>query len=186
MTTMRRPSSRPTIQRTNPVADDAALKPAVSRIPRLHPRLLLASLLVALVMLPVGFLIAALGVFVLKVSGGAASDTSLVVAVAGFLVADFWGGGIVAALTRARAPQVAVAWAICRIPLLLLIAVFATKMAPAIPVQFVLAVPAAFAGARVSRKQAALRRQIRAEQERAATRDATITPLDASVPAPGA
>lgn len=131
---------------------------------QLPSRLLLAAAIVALLMVPVGIFLAALGVFVLEVSGGAARDTSLVVAVAGFLVADFWGGGIVTALTRARALQVAVAWGIARAVLLVCIALVAHRMAPLLPVQLVLAVPAAWAGARVARKQAALRRQIRAEQ----------------------
>ncbi|MCW2926622.1 MAG: hypothetical protein JWM86_590 [Thermoleophilia bacterium] len=130
----------------------------------LHPRLLLASLLVATLMVPVGFFLAVVGVAVLKVSGGAANDTSVVVGIAGFVVADFWGGGAVTALTGARAPQVAVAWGLARLVVLVLIALVATKLFAVLPVQLVLAVPAAWAGSRVARKQAALRRQIRAER----------------------
>ncbi|MCZ4496006.1 MAG: hypothetical protein JWM25_589, partial [Thermoleophilia bacterium] len=136
------------------------------RVPRVPPRLLLAALLVSLVMLPVGLGLAALGVWVLELSGGAARDTSIVVAIAGFLVAEFWGGGLVAALTKARELPIAVAWGIARIVALVGMAFLSTKMAPFIPVQLVLAVPAAWAGARTSRKQAALRRQMLADSAR--------------------
>lgn len=137
---------------------------------RLHPRLLLASALVALVMVPVGIFVAALGVWILEVSGGAARDTSIVVAIAGYLVSDFWGGGLVSTLTRARAPQVAVAWALARLLGLAVFVAVAPSLAPLAPVQLLLAVPAAYAGARVARKQASLRRQI--VEERQAPADA--------------
>jgi hypothetical protein len=132
---------------------------------RLHPRLLLAAMIVAVLMVPVGIFLAALGVWVLDISGGAARDTSIVVGLAGYLVSDFWGGGIVASLTRVRAPQVAVAWGLARLVVLALFALVAPSLLPVLPVQLALAIPAAWAGARVARKQAALRRQIRAEQE---------------------
>ncbi len=138
---------------------------------RLHPRLLLASLLVAVLMLPLGVFLAALGVWVLDISGGAATDTSIVVGMAGVLVTEFWGGGLVAALTRVRAPQVAVAWGIVRLALLLAVALAVPKLLPFVPIQLALAVPAAYAGARVARKQAALRRQI--ERERADVAETT-------------
>lgn len=131
---------------------------------QLHPRLLLAAGIVSLLMVPVGIFLAALGVWVLDVSGGAARDTSIVVGIAGYVVSDFWGGGIVATLTRVRAPQVAVAWGLVRLVLLVLVAVAAPSLAPMLPVQLMLAVPAAWAGARVARKQASLRRQIEAER----------------------
>jgi hypothetical protein len=133
---------------------------------RLHPRLLLAAGLVALFMLPVGGFLAALGVKVLDLSGGAAKDTSIVVGMAGVLVTEFWGGGLVATLTKVRAAQVAVAWGIVRLALLLLVALVAPGLWPVVPIQLALAIPAAYAGARVARKQAALRRQI--EHERGA------------------
>lgn len=132
---------------------------------RLHPRLLMAAGLVTVLMFPVGLFLAALAIAVLEVSGGAARDTSIVVAMAGYVVADFWGGGIVAALTRARAPQVAAAWGLSRLVVLVLLGLVAPKLAVVLPVQLLLAVPAAWAGARVARKQAALRRQVRAERD---------------------
>jgi hypothetical protein len=134
---------------------------------RLHPRLLLAALIVAVLMVPVGIFLAALGVWVLDISGGAARDTSIVVGMAGYLVSDFWGGGIVATLTRARAPQVAIAWGLARLLVLVLVAIAAPSLAPMIPVQLALAVPAAWAGARTARKQASLRRQIERERDQA-------------------
>lgn len=131
---------------------------------RIHPRLLLAAAIIAVLMFPVGLVLAAVGIAVLELSGGAARDTSIVVAVAGYVVADFWGAGAVAAITRARAPQVAVAWGIARLGVLVLLGLAAPALVHVLPVQLLLAVPAAYAGARVARKQAALRRQIRAEQ----------------------
>lgn len=138
---------------------------------RLHPRLLGAAALVAVLMFPVGLVLAAIGIAVLELSGGAARDTSIVVAIAAYVVADFWGGGAVAALTRARAPQVAVAWGVARFGVLVLVVLAAPRLAAVLPVQLLLAVPAAWAGARVARKQAALRRQIRAEQAAAGAGD---------------
>lgn len=150
--------------------DDAELAPALDlrRLLRLHPRLVLAAAIVAVLMFPVGLFLAALAIGVLELSGGAAKDTSVVVAVAGYMVADFWGGGIVAALTRAQSPQVAAAWGIARAGVLLLVALAAPNLLAVVPIQLALAIPGAYAGARVARKQAALRRQIRAERERAA------------------
>jgi hypothetical protein len=149
--------------------DERDLRPGfdLRELLQLHPRLLLASMILAVLMLPVGLILAAIGIGVLKVSGGAAHDTSIVVGIAGFVVADFWGGGIVAAITRARAPQVGVAWGIARLVVLGLLALVATGMAKFLPVQLVLSMPAAWAGARAARKQAALRRQIRAERDAA-------------------
>lgn len=142
---------------------------------RLHPRLLLGACIAAVVMFPVGLFLAAVGVAVLELSGGAARDTSIVVAIAGYVVADFWGGGIVAAITKARAPQVAAAWGAGRLLVLVLVALLAPGVAALLPVQLVLAVPAAWAGARVARKQAALRRQIRAERSSVAGRTVPST-----------
>jgi hypothetical protein len=146
---------------------DADLRPAIDlrELVHLHPRLLLAAAIIAILMFPVGLFLAALAIGVLELSGGAARDTSIVVAVAGYVVADFWGGGAVAAITRARAPQVAAAWGLARLGVLVLVAIAAPKLLAVVPIQLLLAVPAAYAGARVARKQAALRRQIRAERE---------------------
>ncbi len=152
--------------------DDVEREPFDLReLVQLHPRLLLAALIVAVLMVPVGSFIAALGVKVLDLSGGAAADTSVVVAIAGYLVSDFWGGGIVAALTRARALQVASEWTLARIPVLLVFALLLTRTAPVAPVQLVLAAFAAYAGARVARKQAALRREIERERQREGQRE---------------
>ena len=136
---------------------------------RLHPRLLLAAVLVAVVMVPVGLFLAALGVKVLDVSGGAASDTSIVVGIAGYLVSDFWGGGIVVALTGVRARQVPVAWAIARALVITLTVLAAPSLLAYAPIQLLLAIPASWAGARVARKQQALRRHIERERTAAAT-----------------
>ena len=76
---------------------------------RLHPKLLLASALIATVMIPVQLFLSAVGVLVLKMAGGAATDTSLVVTVAAIAVSDFWGGGIVYMLTRAERRNIVMA-----------------------------------------------------------------------------
>lgn len=139
--------------------------PALGQLLRIHPRLLLAALLVSVLMLPAGLFLAALGVWVLEVAGGAARDTGVVVGIAGFLVSDFWGGGLTTALTRARAVQVAVAWGMARLLVLLLVALVVPKLLPVLPIQLALAIPAAWAGSRVARKQAALRRQVETQRE---------------------
>jgi hypothetical protein len=160
---------------------DAQLRPAIDlrELLHLHPRLLLAAAIIAVVMFPVGLFLAALAIGVLELSGGAARDTSIVVAVAGYVVADFWGGGAVAAITRARAPQVAAAWGVARLVILVLVAIAAPKLVAVVPIQLLLAIPAAYAGARVARKQAALRRQIRAERQGASSElDHSTPPAD--------
>ena len=133
-------------------------------IERPHPRAVLAALLIAIVMLVVGLFLAAIGVKVLDLSGGAARDTSLVVAVAAFVVSDFWGGGLVTLLTRARTPQVTLVWTIARGIVLLLVALVATRMLPLVPIQLALAAPAAWAGSRVAHKQLQLRHAIRSDR----------------------
>lgn len=162
----RRPATTPDLD------DELELAPAfdLRDLARVHPRLLLAAALVSLLMLPVGAILAQVGVWVLEISGGAADDTSAVVGIAGYAVADFWGGGIVTSLTRARALQVAVAWAIVRLGVLLVVALVA-GFSPLLAVQLVVAVPVAYVGARVARKQAALRRQIERERVVQAERD---------------
>lgn len=133
-------------------------------IERPHPRAVLAALLIAFGMLIVGLFLAAVGVKVLDLSGGAARDTSLVVAVAAFVVTDFWGGGLVTMLTRARTAQVTLVWTIARGVILLLVALVATRMLPLVPLQLALAIPAAWAGSRVAHKQLQLRRAIAADR----------------------
>jgi hypothetical protein len=156
--------------------DDAELAPRIDvrELLRLQPRLMLAAAIVAVGMFPVGLFLAALAIGVLQLSGGAARDTSVVVAVAGYAVADFWGGGVVAALTRARAPKVATAWAIARAGVLLLVVLVAPKLLAVAPIQLLLAIPFAWAGARVARKLAALRRQTRAERVARVERQARV------------
>ncbi len=148
--------------------DDEQLEPsldlrALARV-RVHPRLLLAAMLVSVGMTPLGIVLAALGVKVLDWSGGAAHDTSVVVGIAGYLVTDFWGGGLVTTLTRARPPQVAVAWAIARTAILLVALLITNAAFGVLVAQLALAIPAAWAGARTARKQAALRRHVEAER----------------------
>lgn len=147
-------------------------------VERPHPRVVLASFLVGILMLIVGLFLAALGVKVLDLSGGAAKDTSLVVAVAAFAVADFWGGGLVTALTRAKISQVTLGWAIARGVILVLIAIVVQRMLPLVPLQLALAVVAAWAGSRMSHKQLSMRREIAAERQ-AADAAAAATPSGA-------
>lgn len=135
-------------------------------IERPHPRAVLAALLVAVAMLVIGLFLAALGVKVLDLSGGAARDTSIVVAIAAFVVSDFWGGGLVTMLTRTRPAQVALVWGIARTVILLLVALVATRMLVFVPLQLALAIPAAWAGSRVAHKQLQLRRAIAADRAR--------------------
>lgn len=125
-----------------------------------HPRLVLASALVTILMLPVGFVLSAIGIWGLEISGGAANDTSLVVLVTAFAVSDFWGGGIVATITKVRAREAATTWLMTRGALLLLLALVLPKMLPLLPIQIGLAFFAAWAGARSARKQAHLRSQV--------------------------
>lgn len=125
---------------------------------RIIPRLLIRAVPCVLAMSLVGLFLSVLGIFVLKVSGGAAHDTSLVVMVAAFAVSDFWGGGVLAALGRAGARETAIAWGVVRAVALLLAALAFPRLAVLVPVQLIIAVPAAFLGARVGARQAALRR----------------------------
>jgi hypothetical protein len=125
-----------------------------------------AALLVALVMLVVGLFLAGIGVKVLDLSGGAARDTSLVVAVAAFAISDFWGGGLLTTLTRAQTLQVVIAWSVVRAVLLLLIGLVAHRLLLVAPVQLALAVPAAWAGSRIAHKQLQMRRAIAADRRR--------------------
>lgn len=137
---------------------------------RLHPKLLLASALIATVMIPVQLFLSAVGVLVLKMAGGAATDTSLVVTVAAIAVTDFWGGGIVYMLTRAERSRIVVAWAIARVPLLVLIGLFSRNLALLAPVTLALGLLAAWAGARMAASQSALARRAAADRERQTAR----------------
>lgn len=145
------------------------------RVERPHPRAVLAALLVGVLMLVVGGFLAALGVKFLDLSGGAATDTSIVVAIAAFMVADFWGGGLLTMLTKASVAQVTLCWTIARAVLLVLIALAFSRMLPFVPVQLALAVPAAWAGSRVAHKQLQLRRAIAAERDAAPPAAAAIS-----------
>jgi hypothetical protein len=108
-------------------------------------------------MIPVTIFVAALGVWVLEMSGGVARDTGITVAIAGAAVGDFWGGGLLAALTRAPARTTAAAWTFVRLIVLVLAALLVPRLLPVLVVQVVLAAIASWAGARVIRKQMALR-----------------------------
>ncbi len=129
----------------------------MSEVRFLHPKLLMASAICAMVMIPTGMILTSLGVFVLKVSGGAATDTSLVILTAGFAVSDFWGGGIVKHLTRAADRDVAIAWLIARSVILVLFALVFSNLLILVPIQLVVALGAAYAGARVAAAQRMLR-----------------------------
>ena len=139
---------------------------------RLHPKLLLASALIATVMIPVQLFLSAVGVLVLKMAGGAATDTSLVVTVAAIAVSDFWGGGIVYMLTRAERRNIVMAWAIARVPILVLIGLFSRNLALLAPVTLALGILAAWAGSRMAESQAALAKRAADDRERQASRAA--------------
>jgi hypothetical protein len=137
---------------------------------RLHPKLILASFLVAAVMLPAGLLLAGIGIAVLKLAGGAAHDTGMVVLVAAYGVTDVWGGGIVRTLTRLDERSVAIAWVIARLVLLGLLAVPMHGILDLVPVQLALAAVASWTGARVARTQSNLRRAEAARADHAERR----------------
>lgn len=109
-----------------------------------------------LVMLVVGMFVAALGIGALKLFGGAAQDTSMVVLTAAYAIADFWGGGLVYLYTRARPFDVARAWALTRAVTLAGLVAIAGMKPEVAAVQLVLAVPAAWFGALLVRKHEAL------------------------------
>lgn len=141
-----------------PIMDDATstLTPRTRSI-SLHPKVLLAAVLAAVAMVPVAVFLAAVGVLILQVAGGAATDTSTVVMVVAIAVTDFWGGGIVSALTRARRADVAVSWALARIPILIIAALISTRFAVLAPLLLVIAGGAAWIGARMAMVQARIR-----------------------------
>lgn len=174
--------------RTPDPESPTAPQPHARRLPELPRRLVLAAFLVALVMLPIGLFLSVIGIALLNAFGGAANDTSMVVVIAAYLVTDFWGGGFLQALTKARSSQVTFAWGIARGVLLVLIALVVTKYALLLPVQFLLALPAAWAGSRASRKQAQLKAQVaveraRHDRERAAAHAAENARIEAAIEA---
>lgn len=135
-------------------------------------RMVMLSGLVAIAMLAVGLMVAAFGVLVLKLAGGAAGDTSRVVLVAAYAVTDFWGGGIIGALVRRSSRDVAVAWLIARVVLLTVLSVVIGGFIGVAVVQAVLAAPAAWLGATMGYQQAQLRDRERVRAHREAERRA--------------
>ncbi len=138
---------------------------------RLHPKLLMASALVAVVMVPVQLFLSAVAVLVLKMAGGAATDTSLVVTIAAIAVTDFWGGGIVYTLTRTDQRSIVAAWAIARLPILIFAGMLSHNLALLAPVIYALGVLAAWGGVRMAIKQSTLARRAAQERERRDARE---------------
>lgn len=174
--------------RTDDIESPIAPQPLLRRLPELPRRLVLAAFIVALVMVPIGLFLSVIGIALLNAFGGAANDTSMVVVITAYVVTDFWGGGFLQALTKARSSQVTFAWGIARGVLLVLIALAVTRYALLLPVQFLLALPAAWAGARASRKQAQLRAQVRLQRaahdrERAAAHAVENARIEATIEA---
>ena len=130
----------------------------------LRRRLLACAALVSAAMLFVGVLLAAVGILLLEMSGGAARDTSLVILVVAYAITDFWGASVVAVLTRGRIQDVTAAWTIVRTVTLVGFAVIAPQMYAIAAVMIVLAPAAAWAGARIGRAQAIMREAERALQ----------------------
>jgi hypothetical protein len=122
-------------------------------------------------MVPVSVVLAAIGIFVLDLAGGAATDTSLVVTITAVLVTDFWAGGIIRALTRIPARDIAVVWGIARAIILVLAALLIHRLAIIAPLQLVLAVPVAYVGAIAAARQAQLKHSIQQAEKRAIERD---------------
>lgn len=123
----------------------------------LHPRMLIAAALVAVCMIPVGVLLSGLGVVVLKLAGGADTDTGLVTFVAAFAVTDFWGGGIAWSLTKAPRRDVTIAYTIMRLVILIVGAIISTRLAIVAPIQLIIAAPAVWFGVGMAQTQARLR-----------------------------
>lgn len=122
-----------------------------------NPRTLVKAFFIGVLMLIVGSFFAALAVKLLDLSGGAAHDTSLVVAIAAFAISDFWGAGILTMLTKLGSQQIVISWLLIRLLLLLFIGLIAKDMLIFLPVQILLAGVAAWVGARVGQKQVELR-----------------------------
>jgi hypothetical protein len=133
--------------------------------------MLLCAALVAIVMVPVSIVLAAGGILVLQLAGGAARDTSLVVTIAAVLVTDFWAGGIIRALTRTDSRDVAIVWGIARAIVLVIAALLVYRLAIVAPIQLALAIPAAYLGATVGKRQSQLRATVRDAEARAVERD---------------
>jgi hypothetical protein len=151
---------------------------------RIRPRLVAASAVAALVMIPVTVLLTGLGILALKVSGGADADTSRVVLVAAAAVSDFWAGGLLFAFTREPRREIAVTWGAVRAVLLLAGMALLPKIVVVAPIMLVLAVPAAMVGVRVSAVQARLKRE--AVQEREELRRRARAERDATGPSAAA
>ena len=137
----------------------------------LNPRILIAALLCSVVMIPVGLVLSVLGVFVLKLAGGADTDTGLVVFVAAIAVSDFWGGGATWALTKAARRDVTISWGIARIPALVVSALISTRLAIVAPIELLLALPAAWLGVSMAHTQSRLRAVARRHEARLRARD---------------
>lgn len=112
------------------------------------------ALATAVALLPVGVVIWAVGLLVLHVAGGAAHDTSMVLFVVAMLVTDFWGGGIMHVASKLPAQRVVPPWVIARSVVLVILAVLIHALVWIVPIMIVLAIPAAYAGARTSTAQA--------------------------------
>lgn len=129
---------------------------------RLHHKVFLLCMITAVLMVFVALLLAAVGIGLLKLTGGAAPDTSMVILVVASAISDFWGAGIVIMVTRARTIDVTASWAVVRTMLLLGLVVLVSPTAVGAAVVMVaLVVPAAWLGAHVGQKQAALRERER-------------------------
>jgi hypothetical protein len=137
-----------------------------------HPRVIACAALVAVAMVPVSVVLAALGIFVLELAGGAATDTSLVVTITAVLVTDFWAGGIIRALTRIPARDIAIIWGIARAIVLILAALLIHRLALVAPLQLLLAVPVAYVGAIAAARQSQLKKSFQQAEKRAIERDA--------------
>lgn len=122
-------------------------------------KLLLCAGIVAVVMVPVGLLLTAFGIVVLKISGGAAHDTSLVTLAAAVAVTDLWGGAVVASLTGVDTQRTTAAWSLARAVVISAVVAFTSLSIFFGVAQLVLAVVASNVGSRVGHKQAQLRQR---------------------------
>jgi hypothetical protein len=107
-----------------------------------------AAIWLSFVFAAAGLLLVALAVLGLEWSGGAARDTSIVVAIAALAVTDFWAGGAMRAVTGLPLKPNLVCWMTARSAWLILIAIIFPAFALVIPVQIALAAAAFVAGTR--------------------------------------
>ncbi len=117
-------------------------------------------------MMLVGLFLAAIGVAVLQVSGGAARDTSIVVSIAAFAVTDLWGAGATWSLTRRQREHVVGAWISARLAWCLLVGALFSGVWLLVVGQLVVAGPAAWAGVRLAMTQAQISDRERARSAR--------------------